>query len=147
MAVNYVRLGAGTLSVGTIPLDISAQIVGAVLASSASAGDTLTVLSGEQISSGLTTETTLSGSIILDPYVGGIGEFSWTNHGQVVPFTFTPNTATGLTVTGELMITRLDIGADEYGALINPDFEWAVMGDPAVTWGTGPVFEEAGENR
>lgn len=136
MAINYARLGAGTLTVGTVPLDISAQVVGATLASSLDTGDAITVLTGEQLTSGATTESTLSGSIILDPNTGGIGEFSWTNHGLVVPFDFTPNTASGMTVTGELMMTRLDIGADEYGALMNPDFEWTVVGEPAVTWGT-----------
>ena len=134
MPVSYTRLGAGTLTVGSTPLDISSQVVGCILSSSASTGDTITVLTGEQLTSGMSTETVLSGSIILDPEVGGIGEFSWQNHGDVVPFVFTPNTTDGVTVTGSLTMTRLDIGADEYGALLNPDFEWAVVGDPVVTW-------------
>lgn len=137
MPVKYTRLGNGTLTVGATPLDISSQIVGCSLTSSISAGDTVTVLTGEQLNSGLSTETTLTGSIILDPNTGGIGEFSWQNHGTIVPFVFTPNTASGMIASGELMIARLDIGADEYGALLNPDFEWTVSGDPVITWGTG----------
>lgn len=134
--VGYTRLGNGTLTVGATPLDISAQIVGCILSSSASTGDSITVLTGEQLTSGMSTETVLSGSIILDPESGGIGEFSWTNHGIVVPFVFTPNTADGVSAEGNLTMTRLDIGADEYGALLNPDFEWTVNGDPTVTWKT-----------
>lgn len=136
MAINYTRLGAGTLSVGTVPLDISAQVTGAVLSSELDTGDAVTVLTGEQLTSGATTTATLSGTIILDPVAGGIGDFSWANHGQIVPFTFSPNTDSGLTVAGELMITKLDIGGTEYGALLQPDFEWTVVGEPDVTWGT-----------
>lgn len=136
MAVKSTRLGPGTLSVGTVPLDVSSQVVGCNLTSSLDTGDAITVLTGEQLTSGATTESTLTGSIILDPSTGGIGEFSWTNHGQTVPFIFSPNTASGMSVEGELMMTRLDIGADEYGALLNPDFEWVVVGDVTVTWGT-----------
>lgn len=136
MAIKYARLGAGTLTVGTTPLDISAQIVGATLTSSLDTGDAVTVLTGEQLTSSATTESALAGSIILDPATGGIGEFSWANHGLAVPFTFTPNTTSGLSVAGNLMMTRLDIGADEFGALLNPDFEWAVVGEVTVTWGT-----------
>lgn len=146
MPVNFTRLGSGTLTVGTVPLDISSQIVGAMLASTSESGDIITVLSGDQISSGQTDSFTLSGSIILDPNTGGIGEFSWTNHGTTQAFVFTPNTDAGLTVTGELTITRLDIGADEYGALLNPDFEWTVVGEPTITWGT-PVGELAASGK
>lgn len=137
MPVNYIRLGPGTLTFGAgTTMDASTQVVGCVLSSSASTGDVITVLTGDQITSGLTTESTLSGSIILDPNTGGIGEYSWTNHGLEVPFVFTPNTDAGLSASGTILMTRLDIGADEYGALINPDFEWSVVGDPVVTWGT-----------
>lgn len=135
MAINHARLGNGTLTVGTVPLDISAQVVGAILSSELDTGDAITVLTGEQLMSGATTTASLTGSIILDPNTGGIGEFSYTNHGQVVPFTFAPNTASGLSVAGELTMTKLDIGADEYGALLQPDFEWSVVGEPTVTWG------------
>lgn len=138
MAVKYTRLGNGTLTVGATPLDISSQVVGCILSSSASTGDAVTVLTGEQLTSGMSTETTLSGSIILDPNTGGIGEYSWQNHGSVVPFVFTPNTDDDVSASGTLTMTRLDIGADEYGALLNPDFEWTVNGDPVVTWKTTP---------
>ncbi len=135
MAIKYTRLGAGTLLLGVAPgLDVSAQVVGCTLTSSADSGDSVTVLTGEQLKSGLTTESALAGSIVLDPETGGIGEYSWANHGQTVEFTFTPNTASGLIVAGSLMMLRLDIGADEFGALLNPDFEWPVVGDPQITW-------------
>lgn len=137
MAVNYARLGDGTLSVGVTPLDISSQVVGCRLVSEVDTGDTLTMLSGEQIASGMTTSSTLEGSLVLDPNTGGIGEFSWTNHGQSVPFVFTPNTAAGLVITGTLTITRLDIGADEYGALLQPEFAWvASVETDGVVWGS-----------
>lgn len=136
MTVKYVRFGPGTLTLGATPLDVSSQVVGCTLSSSTSTGDTLTVLTGEQMGSGLSTESTLSGSMILDPATGGIGEYSWTNHGVSVPFVFTPNADSGLSASGNLTMTKLDIGADEYGALMNPDFEWAVVGEPTITWGT-----------
>jgi hypothetical protein len=136
MPIKSTRLGDGTITVGAAPgLDISAQVVGAVLTSSIDTGDSLTVLSGEQMNSGQTTESEFSGTLILDPTAGGIGEYSWTNHGAESLITFTPNTAAGMTATFSVVMVRLDIGADEYGALLQPEFTWAVIGEPTVTWG------------
>lgn len=140
MPVNSIRLGNGSLTVGSTPLDISCQVVGCILTNETETGDKITVLCGDQLDSGLTTTSALSGTIILDPYAGGIGEFSWANHGTSVPFVFTPNIDTGLIVTGTVLITRLDIGSDTYGNVIQPEFEWqATVADDGVTWPTAPV--------
>ena len=141
MPVKSTRLGNGTISVGPVgsPLDISGQVVGATLTSSLDTGDTLTVLSGDTLTSGSTSESAFAGSLILDPYIGGIGEYSWLNHGNEADVVFTPNTEAGLVATFRVMMVRLDIGADEYGALLQPDFEWAVVGSPEITWGTAPA--------
>jgi len=136
MPVKSTRLGNGTLTLGEgTPMDVSAQVVGAVLSSALSMGDTLTVLTGEQISSGIATESAFAGTMILDPYVGGVGEYTWLNHGLEVQAIFTPNTDAGLSATFNVIIARLDIGADEYGALLQPEFEWTVVGEPAIAWG------------
>lgn len=140
MPINYARLGDGTLKIGDVgtELDISAQVVGCRLTSSVDTGDTLTMLSGDSLSSGMTTESVLEGTLVLDPYTGGIGEYTWVNHGATKAFEFTPNTAAGMTVSGTLMVTRLDIGADEHGSLLQPDFSWSVSAVD-TQWGTAPA--------
>lgn len=138
MAVNYARFGSGTLTLGATPLDVSCQVVGALVGSTVETGDAITTLCGDQITSGLTTSSTLSGTMILDPIAGGVGEFTWTNHGTEQPFEFTPNDEAGVSVSGTVLVTRLDIGGEEYGAVMQPEFEWAIVGEPIVTWGTAP---------
>ena len=138
--VNYTRL-AGTMTLGTVPLDVSAQVIGVILGSETETGDAITVLSGDQITSGMATSSTLSGTFVLDPYAAGVGEWTWTNHGTEQPFelTVTAGASTGVVVTGTVFVTRLSIGGEAYGDVLQSEFEWAVVGEPSVVWPTGPA--------
>ena len=138
MAIKFARL-AGTLTLGATPLDVSAQVVGVTINSEVSTGDALTVLTGEQLSSGLSTASTMDGTLILDPYAGGVGEYTWDNHGTTQPFSLTvdtPSAVAGLVVTGDVLVTRLAIGSDAYGNVLQSDFSWTIEGDVEVTWPT-----------
>jgi len=144
MPVSYTRL-AGTLTLGLTPLDVSAQVIGVILGSETETGDALTMLSGDQITSGMSTSSTLSGTFVLDPYAAGVGEWTWTNHGteQVFELTVTAGASTGLVVSGTVLVNRLAIGGEAYGDVLQSEFEWVVVGEPTVTWPTAPVAREA----
>lgn len=138
MATKFTRLG-GILTLGATPLDVSSQVVGVTINSEVDTGDSITVLSGEQIASGLSTSSTMDGTLILDPYTGGVGEWTWTNHGTEQQFSLTvdtPSAAAGLVITGTVLVTRLSIGSDAYGNVLQSDFSWSVVGDVTVAWPT-----------
>ena len=52
MSTKFTRLG-GLLTLGATPLDVSSQVVGVTVNSEVDTGDSITVLSGESIASGL----------------------------------------------------------------------------------------------
>ena len=56
-------------------------------------------------------------------------------------FTFTPNTADGVTAAGTLVIDPLDFGADEYGAVLTSDFEFQISGTVTFTYPGGATRE------
>lgn len=122
------RLG-GTLTLGAVPLDVSSQVIGVNVGSELSLGDPLTVLTGDTVASGMTTEDTLSGTMLIDPSAGGVTEWTWQNHGTVQPFTLTvksPTQAEGIEVSGTVLISRLNIGGEAFGEVLQAEFEWAI---------------------
>src|SRR4029077_1778092 len=77
----------------------------------------------------------LSGN--MDTDVGDAAGFfalSQSAPGSVQSFVFTPNTETGTTASGELVIDPLDFGADESGADLTSDFEFTIVGKPTYTY-------------
>lgn len=138
MAVKSARLGPGTLTLGATAssTDFSCQLLGGTVTTEVSTDDPLRTVCGDEVPGQSTSASKLEGSLILDPYTGGSGEYTWTNHLQQVEFDFTPNTAAGLAVAGILTVTRLDIGTDEYGKVLQSDFSWDIVGEPTPTWGT-----------
>jgi hypothetical protein len=60
---------------------------------------------------------------------------------------FTPNTATGTSAAGELVIDPLDFGADESGADLTSDFEFTIVGKPTYTYGGVMADDELADDR
>ena len=139
MPVQYTRLGDGTLTIGEGPTAIECQVTSVTLVPSTEVGDVVKTLCGDEVGGDISTTYALSGTLIVDPYTAGTGETLWGMANTAQVFEFVPNTAAGLTVAGTLTPLRFDIGADEYGALLDSDFEWPVTGEPTVTFGTAPV--------
>jgi len=137
MPASYGRLGPGTLMLGGTAdsADFSCQVLNCTLTSDSSLGDSTDVLCGDTIPGTLTDAATLDGTLLLDPMVGGTGEYTWTHHGETVEFEFVPDSSKALSVAGTLVVTRLSIGAGEYGALLESDFSWQVL-DVTPTWAT-----------
>jgi hypothetical protein len=142
-------LGPGTLTIGATgsEIDISCLVNNARIAPDISEGDSKTMLCGIVKRSADTTTWAISGNVDVDAGTdSGLFALSWNNAGDVVPFSFTPSTALGTTVKGELKLTPLEFGADNYGDYLDSDFEWSLENfDPktAVTYGSTGVAAPA----
>lgn len=147
MAAESVRLGPGTFTFGETgtPMDASCQLVNAVLAWEKDADDDIRTLCGDTVAGSVTYTAALSGTLLQDLTVeDGLVAYTWTNKGSAVPFEFVPNTAAGATVTGTIVIDPLDVGSDdEYGAVMDSDFEWACVGEPVLSWTPLPLDDNA----
>ena len=134
-------LGPGVLTIGETgtELDVSCLVNNASIVPDISEGDEKTMLCGTSKRSADTITWALSGNVDVDAGLSsGLFALSWNNIGDVVPFEFTPSTAVGTTVTGNLKIAPLELGADNYGDYLNSDFESGLDNfDPktAVTYG------------
>jgi hypothetical protein len=139
MTIHSVKLGPGTLTLGSgTPLECSSQLTSCKVnpSESVTSTDAIKVLSGEQLagSSSASFSFTLEGTFLQDLGYAGVVAYSWTNAGELVPFTFTPNTAAGAVVTGNLYPVPLAVGGDDPdGAPLASDFTWRIDGTPTYT--------------
>lgn len=134
------KLGPGTLTIGATgsAIDVSCLLNNAVIAADKDQADDTTKLCGSVRPGSVTYTFTLSGNVDTDVAdAAGLFALSQTAAGTQVPFEFTPSTAEGTTAAGTLVIDPLDFGADEMGADLASDFEWALVGKPTYTYGTG----------
>jgi hypothetical protein len=134
--------GPGTLQIGATgsEIDASCQVNSLRIATSKDEGDSKTMLCGTVKAGKVTYTYTLSGNVDTDTDdAAGLFALSQSAAGTEQPFTFTPDTETGTTASGTLIIDPLDFGADEYGDDLNSDFEWTIVGAPSYDYGTEPV--------
>jgi hypothetical protein len=137
MTQSY-KLGPGSLTLGSGPLDVTAQITSCKVAASENVrtGDDLDLLDGNTLAGeeSASYRFTISGNIVQDLGVAGVIAWSWTNKGTEQPFVFVPSTDEGRQVSGVLRPIPLDIGGD---AKSRPraDFTWSIIGDPDL----GPI--------
>ena len=135
-------LGPGTLTIGETGtlIDISCLVNNVSIVPDISEGDEKTMLCGTSKRSADTITWSLSGNVDVDAGVeSGFFALTWQHIGEVVPFTYTPNTELGTVVVGDLKLAPLELGADNYGDFLNSDFEFGLDNfDPktAVTYGT-----------
>lgn len=133
MAVRAQTMGPGTFSIGTVgtPLDLTAQVTSLRITPSADAEDSVTTLSGETLAGARNYSWEVSGTLIQDLTEDGMFDYTWGNAGTEVPFTFTPSTAAGRTVTGTLVVDPLELGGD-VKTKNTVDFTWLVVGQPTL---------------
>lgn len=140
MSSDPVQLGPGTLTIGAAgtPMDISCLVNSCTITSDNDTGDSRTMLCGTVRPGAITFTYEIGGNVDTDTGdAEGLFALSQAAKGQVLPFTFTPNTPSGTSAAGTLRITPLDFGGDEYGADMNSDFAWEVLGEPTYTYGSG----------
>jgi hypothetical protein len=140
MAVESVRFGVGTFTLGTTPgTDFSCQVQSMGVNTDFDEGDTITVLCGDTVPGSLTTTYTLAGTVLQDiATASGLVQYTWENVGADVDFTFVPSTSAATSIAGTVQVRPLSIGASdgEFGDVMTSDFEWTCAGQPTVTWPT-----------
>lgn len=138
-------LGPGTLEIGATgtEIDVSCLINGCRIAAAKDQKDSTQKLCGTKVPGAVTYTASLKGNIDVDAAegVGGLFELSWSAPGTEQAFTFTPNTADGVTAAGTIVLDPLDLGADEYGAVLTSDFEFQVVGTVTFTYPGGATRE------
>lgn len=129
------KLGPGTLTVGApgTALDFSGRATAVTITWSVDNEDDTPTLDGGVIAGDRTYTATLEATVYQDDLTdGGLIRYSWTNKGAQVPFTFTPYTASGIAITGQLIVDPLDVGGD-VNKKNTSDLAWACVGEPELT--------------
>jgi hypothetical protein len=136
MPAKKTPLGPGTLTLGEVgtPLDISCQIINAVVEWDKDKDDDVIVLCGETVAGATTYTAQITGELFQDvDDPAGILATSWANKGMETPFEFVPNTAAGTECSGVLVLDPIDFGGDEGKANMTSDFTWSIVGEPTLT--------------
>ena len=138
-------LGPGTLKIGATgtEIDVSCLVNSCRIAAAKDQKDSTQKLCGTKVPGAVTYTASLKGNVDVDAEEGAAGLFglSWSAPGTEQDFTFEPNTAAGVSAAGTLVIDPLDLGADEYGAVLTSDFEYQIVGTVTFTYPTGATFE------
>lgn len=129
------KFGPGELRIGEAGslIDVSSLVNGCTLTPAAQTADSTTKLSGYQRGGSTTTAWTLDGNVDTDAgSASGLWQLCYDLEGEEVEFEFTPEQATGVTVSGTVVLTPLGLGSDAYGNDLTSDFSWTCVGKPTV---------------
>lgn len=133
------KLGPGTFTLGAGPLAASAQVTAmrVVPAEEVRTFDAVPVLSGDELPAeeDASVRFTLEGTFLQDIAVAGVVDYTWSNSGDEVPFSYVPNTVAGASVVGVVRVVPLVIGGDEIKGRPQSDFTWRIIGTPDFTSG------------
>lgn len=133
MPIKSYKVGPGTLTIGLVgdTVDFTAQITKATVKWSKQQEDNVPVLSGEELAGERTYSATLTATLIQDLTPDGLVDFTWENKGAEVPWSYTPSTAAGRSITGVLVVDPIDVGGDVKSRPTS-DIEWACVGEPVL---------------
>lgn len=129
MAISHYTVGPGKLSFTSPSGSFESQITAARVTVNTNRGESLKVLSGEEIPGDSRYDFTLEASCLQDLKTSGIVDFSWKNMGKTVSFTYTPNNSLSATVTGQCLVDPISIGGN-VGDRATSDFAWPCVGKP-----------------
>lgn len=145
-------LGPGILTLSvTNPateLDLSCLVNNVRITAAKNQDDPKTKLCGTVTPGKITYDYSLTGNLDVDSNeADGVFAYSQAHAGEQVNFTFVPSTAaaTVAQASGVLTIDPLDFGADEYGAAMDSDFEFSIVGKPTYTYAAPPAPGAAAE--
>lgn len=130
MAIATTIGGPGSLTLGAAGTlkTLTAQVRSCTLEPSVDTEEPITTLSGESVAGARTESFVLTGTLLQDlGSTDGIAEWLYANAGTVVPFSFTPNTASGKEINGSVVVEAIALGG-EVGAVLESDFEFKVVG-------------------
>lgn len=144
MPINSYKLGPGTLTLGSGPLDVSAQVRACrvVPSENVETEEAVPVLTGEELPAEETATYTytLEATLLQDLAAAGVVDYSWTTRGQWVAFRFVPSTAAGREVEGEVRVVPIAIGGDVRSRPTS-DIQWRCRGAAGAA---DPAFGAAG---
>lgn len=152
MAVTPNKFGPGTFTLGPVdtPLvDVSCRVSGLTVEWDSDQEDDIKVLCGDTVPGDTTYTASVNGTLLQDldkSEAEGIVYYSWAHKGETVAFTFVPNADIGATVSGELVLTPLSVGGDEYGKTMTSEFEWACVGEPKLIPPAAPDPEQPADD-
>lgn len=114
MPIKSKQLGPGSLKFGetATPREFASQLRKAELDPKVEDGDTLPVLSGEELTEDDTIEWSLGGSLLQDYDADSLEMWCWEHQGQWIPWLFTPNNDGTQSWKGEAKIRPIKIGGD-----------------------------------
>jgi hypothetical protein len=142
MAINHTELGPGSLSLGSGPLAVEAQLLSCkvVPTENVTTREARKVLSGEELaeSSSQTYSATLQGTFLQDldaAAAASVVAWSWANKGTDQAVTFVPNDTATAEVSGLIIPVPLQVGGDEMEADMEADFTWRFAEFPTYTPG------------
>jgi hypothetical protein len=128
MPIKSHKLGPGTLKLGSVPLEVNAQLRQCRVTPSenVTTTDTIKVLSGEKLEGEDTVDLTfvLEGAFLQDLDAAGVVAWSWTNKSTWQDFVFVPNNVAASEVTGEVRVIPISVGGDEVDVTMQSDFSW-----------------------
>lgn len=134
-APSTYTLGPGEIQLGDVGdlIDFTAQLTGGTVEWDKEKEDDVPVLSGGTKAGDTTYTAKISGNVFQDlAAADGLVEWTWAHKGEQVPLTFTPSTAAGKVVTGEVTVDPITIGGDEMKTSPRSDFEWDFVGEPTI---------------
>lgn len=125
-------MGPGVLTFGETAgvFDASAQVTKAAVKWKGKSGDALVTLSGATLAGDREYTATLDATFLQDYNPAGLVAWSYANKGKEVPFTFTPTTTVGASITGRVVVDPLDVGG-EVNKKNTADVSWEIVGTPA----------------
>lgn len=134
MVIKKQKLGPGTLTIGATGsgLEFAKQTTEIAVEPSYSDGDRQIVLSGDTDQEDAAWEGTLTGTFFQDYDMAGLVAWTWEHDGEIMPFTFSPNTSgVGFEVSGEVKVRPVTIGG-EVDTENTSEFEWTLPDKPAI---------------
>lgn len=133
MPIKSYKIDEGTLQIGAAltSIDVTAQVEEGLVSWSEDVEDTRPTLSGEELAGEATYTATLELKLIQDLDEAGLVEFTWEHMGEILPFEFSPATATGRTITGNLRIAPMNVGGP-VRTRPSSDVSWACIGKPVL---------------
>lgn len=129
MPVKTLMMGPGTLVIGEAGSTraMESQVTNARVTPSVDTDDDTPVLSGDVLPGDRTESFSLAGTFVQDfGNADGLSEWTWTNRGDRLPFTFIPSTAAGRSLSGTVQVEATEIGGD-VKTKPTVDFEWAAF--------------------
>jgi hypothetical protein len=136
MPIKSYKVGPGVLTLGATPLDVSCQMTSCTITptENVTTEDAVHVLCGDTLPASDTVDYTyvLDGTLLQDLSTGGVIDYTWTNAGDEVPFSYIPNSDEDAEVAGTVRVIPLAVGGD-VTTRPTSDLGWAIIGTPTFT--------------